>query len=36
MNAPVHFEIHGSDPEALVKFYGGVFGWGFTNYMPGE
>jgi uncharacterized protein len=36
MNHPVHFEIHGSDPEALLKFYGGVFGWTFTNYMPGE
>lgn len=36
MNHPIHFEIHGSQPEALVKFYADVFGWGFTNYMPGE
>jgi predicted enzyme related to lactoylglutathione lyase len=24
---PVHFEIHGSDPQALVAFYQGVFDW---------
>jgi hypothetical protein len=34
--SPVHFEIHGSNPDALLKFYGEVFGWSFTNYMPGE
>ncbi|HEY2068040.1 MAG TPA: VOC family protein [Rhizomicrobium sp.] len=36
MNHPVHFEIHGDNPEALVRFYGDVFGWSFSNYMPGE
>jgi predicted enzyme related to lactoylglutathione lyase len=36
MHHPVHFEIHGSNPDALLKFYGDVFGWGFTNYMLGE
>jgi len=36
MARPVHFEIHGSDPERLVAFYSRVFGWSLTNYMPGE
>jgi predicted enzyme related to lactoylglutathione lyase len=36
MERPVHFEIHASDPEKLVAFYAGVFGWKLTNYMPGE
>jgi len=27
MTRPVHFEIYGSDPEALVAFYGTLFGW---------
>ncbi len=27
----VHFEIHATDPEALVAFYSGLFGWSFTR-----
>ncbi len=27
MGRPIHFEIHGTDPEALVGFYGGLLGW---------
>jgi uncharacterized protein len=27
MGRPVHFEIHGSDPESLADFYRTVFGW---------
>lgn len=27
MPRPVHFEIHASDPEAVVSFYEQVFGW---------
>jgi len=27
MARPVHFEIYGSDPEALADFYGSLFGW---------
>lgn len=27
MNRPVHFEILGHDPEALVAFYRDTFGW---------
>jgi uncharacterized protein len=29
---PVHFEIHASDPEALVSFYSTVFGWTVTRW----
>jgi predicted enzyme related to lactoylglutathione lyase len=32
MGRPVHFEIHGSDPEALVAFYEKVFGWTFNRW----
>ncbi len=27
-----HFEIHASDPEALVAFYSDLFGWQFTKW----
>lgn len=27
MPRPVHFEIHGDDPEKATRFYGEVFGW---------
>ncbi|HEY2444584.1 MAG TPA: VOC family protein [Rhizomicrobium sp.] len=33
MARPVHFEIHATNPEALVKFYVDVFGWKITH-MP--
>jgi len=33
MSRPVHFEIHASDPEILVKFYTDVFGWKISH-MP--
>ena len=26
----VHFEIHASDPQVLIAFYSGLFGWTFT------
>ena len=26
----VHFEIHATDPEALIAFYSDLFGWAFT------
>jgi uncharacterized protein len=32
MGRPVHFEIHGTDPEALVAFYSKVFGWTFGRW----
>ena len=32
----VHFEIPADDPERLMKFYGGAFGWQFQRTpMPG-
>ena len=32
----IHFEIPADDPQAAIEFYGGVFGWGFTQFgdMP--
>ncbi|MBP0480981.1 VOC family protein [Sagittula salina] len=32
MGRPVHFEIHGTDPEKLVAFYGDLFGWTFQRH----
>jgi predicted enzyme related to lactoylglutathione lyase len=29
---PVHFEIHATDPERAVAFYGRVFGWKFERW----
>jgi predicted enzyme related to lactoylglutathione lyase len=26
----VHFEIHATDPDALIAFYSGLFGWTFS------
>src|SRR5262249_54510195 len=35
-NRVVHFEIPANEPEALTKFYAGVFGWKFNKApMPG-
>jgi predicted enzyme related to lactoylglutathione lyase len=35
-NRIVHFEIPAHQPEALTKFYGGLFGWKFQKApMPG-
>ncbi len=31
-NLVVHFEIHGSEPQRLVDFYGGLLGWTFTQF----
>src|SRR6476659_9513101 len=35
-NLVVHFEIHASDPQRLIDFYGELFGWNFTRFgeMP--
>ncbi len=27
----VHFEIHATEPEQLIAFYSGLFGWSFTK-----
>lgn len=31
-NLVVHFEIHASEPEALIAFYSQLFGWEFTHF----
>ena len=31
-NLVVHFEIHASEPQRLIDFYSGLFGWGFTQF----
>ena len=35
-NLVVHFEIHASEPQLLIDFYGTLFGWKFTQFgeMP--
>ncbi|WP_438854316.1 VOC family protein [Agromyces sp. M3QZ16-3] len=35
-NLVVHFEIHASEPQRLVDFYGDLLGWRFTRFgeMP--
>ncbi len=32
MGRVVHFEIHGSNPEILAKFYSNLFGWEIKNW----
>ncbi len=32
MPRPIHFEITANDPEKVVKFYTGVFGWQFMKW----
>ena len=34
-NLVVHFEIHASQPQALIDFYGELFGWTFAMAMGG-
>ena len=36
MSRAVHFEIHASDPQALIGFYGELFGWTFNKWDGGE
>jgi uncharacterized protein len=31
-NLVVHFEIHASEPQRLIDFYSGLFGWTFTQF----
>jgi uncharacterized protein len=35
MPRPVHFEIHADDLPRCRAFYEALFGWTFTEYMPG-
>lgn len=34
-NLVVHFELHATEPELLIDFYSGLFGWTFTSYADG-
>ncbi len=36
MSRAVHFEIHASDPEALIAFYSRLFGWSFNKWDGGD
>jgi predicted enzyme related to lactoylglutathione lyase len=36
MSRPVHFEIHATDPLALMDFYTKLFGWSFNKWEGGE
>jgi predicted enzyme related to lactoylglutathione lyase len=36
MSRPVHFEIHGDDPEAAVAFYSAVFEWSVDRWGDQE
>jgi predicted enzyme related to lactoylglutathione lyase len=31
-NLVVHFEIHGSEPQRLIDYYGQLLGWTFTRF----
>lgn len=31
-NLVVHFEIHASEPDRLIEFYSGLFGWRFLQF----
>lgn len=32
MSRVIHFEIHASDPQQLIAFYGELFGWHFQQW----
>jgi len=36
MARAVHFEIHASNPQALITFYSGLFGWTFNKWEGGD
>jgi len=36
MSRAVHFEIHASNPAALIAFYSGLFGWSFNKWDGGD
>lgn len=36
MSRAVHFEIQASDPQALIEYYSGLFGWSFNKWEGGE
>lgn len=36
MARAVHFEIHASNPQALIAFYSTLFGWTFNKWEGGD
>ena len=36
MSRAVHFEIQATDPQALIDYYSGLFGWSFNKWEGGE
>ena len=36
MARPMHFEIQASNPQALIDFYSGLFGWSFNKWEGGD
>ena len=32
MSRVIHFEIHATEPDSLIAFYQGLFGWTFTRW----
>ncbi len=36
MARAVHFEIHATQPQALIDFYSGLFGWTFNKWDGGD
>lgn len=36
MPRAVHFEIQASDPQVLIDFYTGLFGWSFNKWEGGQ
>ncbi len=36
MARAVHFEIQATDPQALIAFYQGLFGWTFNKWEGGD
>lgn len=36
MSRAVHFEIQASNPQALIDYYTGLFGWSFNKWEGGD
>jgi predicted enzyme related to lactoylglutathione lyase len=36
MSRPMHFEIQASNPQTLIDFYSGLFGWSFNKWNGGD
>ena len=36
MSRAVHFETHATNPQVLIDFYSGLFGWSFSKFPAGK